>query len=127
MTNVFKFTIPRPLHKFIIPRGYDYNLASAEELEEIFQIFFPNTVITRPVGPLTREASIERFKDLVLPCILACSIWRPEEDLLVYFEDMVHAAPGTADKPSTPPQQSERTMIMIPHTSPLDPDSSYAA
>ncbi|KAH9821308.1 hypothetical protein DFH28DRAFT_827389, partial [Melampsora americana] len=87
-TDSYRFTIPPHLHKFISPRGYNYHLASDEELEEIYKLFFPRTVIKNPNIHLPREASIGRFKDFVLPCILACSIWVPQKDLLMYFKDV---------------------------------------
>ncbi|KAH9816672.1 hypothetical protein DFH28DRAFT_824859, partial [Melampsora americana] len=88
LQDAFKFTIPKHLHKFISPRGYNYHLASDDELEEIYKIFFPRTVMNNPNIHLWREDSIKRFEDFVLPCILACSIWHPHKDLLVYFKDI---------------------------------------
>ncbi|KAH9817513.1 hypothetical protein DFH28DRAFT_834915, partial [Melampsora americana] len=73
-TDAVQFTISPHLHKFISPRGYNYHLASDEELEEMYKIFFPGTVIKNPHIHLPREASIRCFKDFVFPCILSCSI-----------------------------------------------------
>ncbi|EGG04105.1 uncharacterized protein MELLADRAFT_78415 [Melampsora larici-populina 98AG31] len=83
--NVFKYTIPPHLHKFI-ERDYDFRLATKSEHQEIHQIFFPQR---HTATQITKKDILERFEMFVLPCILACSIWRPSENLLVYYEELV--------------------------------------
>jgi hypothetical protein len=83
--NVFKYTIPPHLHKFIEPR-YNFRVATRAEHQEIHQIFFPQHDTEEQI---TKKDILKRFEMFVLPCILACSIWRPWEDLLVYYEELV--------------------------------------
>lgn len=85
LTNMFKFTIPPHLHKLIVPDGNDTRTVSREELNEIYQIFFPNDTSTPPVN---RKDSVARYQHFVLPCLRACVIWRPDLNLLCYFESV---------------------------------------